>query len=240
VGTPGFWSNNGAVFWDGIQNNETKAGQPGFADGELLYNVYLADTNGDGTINSSDTASKGLLIGDYNANGITDAGEDTLFISYDNARTLINASAKQQQDGKYMLGRDVVATWLNYLANGGSDGDDSCIDRPGSADDGSNPQFFIDAAIDWLQTFAGASGNGAPTLADNTTGETFDTFSLGAAAVKTSSSYWSTAVTDVSSVSASSMHSALDAYNNTGAINGVEFCCDRDNADAIFAIQQIV
>ena len=62
---------------------------------------------------------------------------------------------------------------------------------------------------------------------------------LGAAAVKTSSSYWSTAVAGMSGVSASAMHSALDAYNNTGVINGVEYCCDRDNADAMFAIQQI-
>lgn len=77
------------------------------------------------------------------------------------------------------------------------------------------------------------------TLADNATNEAFDNLWLGSVAVKTSSSYWSTAVNGVADHSAGAMHSALDAYNNTGIINGVEFCCDRDNADAMFALQQI-
>ena len=41
-------------------------------------------------------------------------------------------------------------------------------------------------------------------------------------------------------VSAAAMHSALDAYNNTGAINGIEYCCDADSEIALSAIAQII
>jgi hypothetical protein len=242
VGTPGFWSRNGFTFWDGIQDNEKHTGDPnvdgdsdpGFADGELLYAV---DSDGNGVINGSD--QQGLLVGDFNHNGLNDEG-NAIFISLTTARTLINASQKQQQDGKYMLGRDVVATWLNYLANGGSEGDTACINAPGTSDDGFNPQHFLTDAINWLQTYAGTEGNGnGSDLSDNFRTESFDVFSLLATAVKTNSSYWQGAVTNVADHSASNMHSSLDAFNNTGVINGVEFCCDRDNADAMFALAQL-
>ena len=93
VGTPGFWGNNGFTFWDGIALNEKHTGDPnvdgdsdpGFADGELLYAV---DSNEDGVAGGAGDV-KGLLIGDYNHNGLTDnglngtvdLGEDTVFIS---------------------------------------------------------------------------------------------------------------------------------------------------------------
>jgi hypothetical protein len=35
------------------------------------------------------------------------------------------------------------------------------------------------------------------------------------------------------------MHSQLDAYNNTGAINGIEYCCDADSEIALHAISLI-
>jgi hypothetical protein len=243
VGTPGFWGRNGFDFWDGVAGNERHTGDPnvdgdsdpGWADGELLYAV---DSNNDGVAGGAGD-QVGLLVGDFNHNGLNDEG-NAIFISLDTARTLINASQKVQQDGKYMLGRDVVATWLNYLANGGSEGDTSCIDRPGTSDDAFSPQHYLSDAINWLQTYAGVNGNGnASDLGDNHRTESFDVFSLLATAVKTNSSYWQTAVTNVADHSASNMHGALDAYNNTGVINGVEFCCDRDNADAIFAIAQL-
>jgi hypothetical protein len=40
-------------------------------------------------------------------------------------------------------------------------------------------------------------------------------------------------------VSASEMHSQLDAYNNSGAINGIEYCCDADSQLALLALSQI-
>ncbi len=249
VGTPGFWKNNGAAFWDGIAGNERHTGDPnvdgdsdpGFADGELLYAVdsdgvggvdAFVDANNDGV---SDNA--GLLIGDYNLNGLNDEG-DAIFISLEDARMLIDASQKQLQDGKFMLGRDMVATWLNYLANGGPDGD--CI---GEATDTGSPQYYLNEAIDWMQTFGGLNGQntngGQDTLTDNATGETFDTFFKGALAVKTNTSQWQSSVDNVAEDSAATLHGALDAYNNTGVIDGTVYCCDRDDSAALLAIAQI-
>ena len=208
--TPGFWQNpkNGGQFWDGILGNEKNAGQPGFADGELLYAV---DSNNNGVINGSD--QKGLLIGDYNKNGLTDLGldgiantgdegeEDTLFVSYADARSLINASNKQLNglsgDGKFMLGRDMVATWLNYLAG----------TNIGDASDTQSPHHYIDDSIDWMQIYSGNANGGA--------NEMFDSLKLSGPAIKTNSAIWNTEQSGFDH-SAAEMHSALDYYNNTG------------------------
>jgi len=195
--TPGFWQNmnNGGQFWDGVQGNEKNAGEDGFPDGELLYAV---DSDGDGNIN---VGVKGLLIGDYNYNGLTDLGEDTLFVSYGDALKLINASNKQLNglsgDGKFMLGRDMVASWLNNLQGSGF----------GDASDPQSPHHYLDDAIDWMQIYSGNTAGG--------TTETFDTFKLAGPAIKTSSATWNTPQSGIDH-SASQMHSALDYYNNTG------------------------
>jgi hypothetical protein len=193
--TPGFWQNpkNGGQFWDGIQGNEKHAGEAGFPDGELLYAV---DSNNNGSIGAGDVA--GLLIGDYNKNGLTDAGEDTLFVSYADARSLINASNKQVGgDGRFMLGRDMVASWLNYLQGSGF----------GDASDTHSPTHYLDDSIDWMQIFSGTLNGG--------TGETFDRLNISGGAVKTSSAIWNSPQSGIDH-SASQMHSALDYYNNTG------------------------
>jgi hypothetical protein len=64
--------------------------------------------------------------------------------------------------------------------------------------------------------------------------------------VKTSSAAWKQGGTDLEGsnpddpyASGSTIHGALDSYNNTGVIDGIEYCCDRDNADALFALAQI-
>jgi uncharacterized repeat protein (TIGR01451 family) len=195
--TPGFWQNpnNGAQFWDGIQGNEKHAGEAGFPDGELLYAV---DSDNDGDIDGDDQA--GLLIGDYNHDGYS-VGEDTLFVSYDDAQKLINASNKQLNgssgDGRFMLGRDMVASWLNYLQGSGF----------GDASDPESPHHYLDDSIDWMQIFSGNTAGG--------TSETFDSLKLAGGAIKTSSATWNTPQSGIDH-SASQMHSALDYYNNTG------------------------
>ncbi|MDR7103319.1 hypothetical protein, partial [Croceicoccus sp. BE223] len=216
VGTPGFWSNNGYVFWNGVTGDETKAGQPGFADGELLYAV---DSNGDGVIDGNDQA--GLLIGDWDGDGIENNGEDTLFISLDAARELINASNRsvsgKQADGVYILGRDMVASWLNYLANGGDEGD--CFDdRYG--DEGFSPGEALGEAIDWFQSL-NIGSDSQISLTELKTG----------AAVKTNSTTWKDGADD--------LHSALDEFNNSGTIDGDVYCCDRDDGFALIAIAQV-
>ena len=202
VRTPGFWSNLGGQFWDNIVGNETKSG-PTFAKGELLYAV---DSNNDGVIDANDKV--GLLVGDFNHNGKTDAGEDTLFIGLSDAKNLINSSLKTQSaDGVQKLGRDVVATWLNFLA-----------ENPiGDASDTASPKHFIQDAVNWLQTWGGTSGNGAAgNLADNVKTETFDIYDAAHTAVKTSTAQWNVSQFAGDNHSASQMHSALDYYNNTG------------------------
>ncbi|HEX2793295.1 MAG TPA: hypothetical protein VHN58_02585, partial [Croceicoccus sp.] len=228
VGTPGFWSNNGYVFWNGTTGDEAKAGKPGFADGELLYDV---DVNGDGYINTiADDGinddqdldvGQGLLIGDWNGDGIENNGEDTLFISLEAARELINASNRslsgKQADGVYILGRDMVASWLNYLANGGDEGD--CFDdRYG--DEGFSPSEALGDAIDWFQSL-NIGSDSSISLSELKTG----------AAVKTNSTTWKDGADD--------LHSALDEFNNYGTIDDDVYCCDRDDALALIAIAQV-
>src|SRR5262245_27425591 len=141
VRTPGFWSQNTGQnqwtkFWDGTPGNEPKqAGTDGFPKGELTYAV---DSNHDNQINGSD--SKGLLIGDFNTNGLIDNGEHAIFISLADALTLVSASQKQQQDQRYVLARDEVATWLNFLSGNGI----------GDASDPNSPRHYIDDAARWL------------------------------------------------------------------------------------------
>ena len=221
--TPGFWSNLGGQFWDGIAGNETKSGPTFTKNGDLL--IYgntngSVDSNGDGVVNAAD---KGLLVGDFNLNGKTDAGEDTLFIGLADAKNLINASLKTTSgDGVQMLGRDVVATWLNFLAG----------NPIGDASDPASPKHYINDAVNWLQTFGGKAGNGMATLTDNVKTETFDVYDAGHIAVKTSSAQWNTAQFAGDPHSAAQEHSALDYYNNTGQTSptSIHYAMSADNA----------
>ena len=253
VRTPGFWANTKwMTFWDGVgagwgtaPNEPKQAGTPGFADGELLYKVFLSDTNGDTVIDDTDAFSTGLLVGDYNLNGITDAGEDTIFIALPDAIKLINASSKQLVEGKgtadgiYMLGRDTVATWLNYLANNQETIGECIGDVSGATN---TPREYLDAAIDWFQQFASTTnGNPNQNLVNSYHDGNAQALFQFDARVNPSSASWQNPVTQGEDipVSAAAMHAALDAYNNTGAINGIEYCCDADSEVALFAISLI-
>ncbi len=265
VRTPGFWANaKWGQFWNLNANNPgttatdqnalPQAGQPGFASGELLYAI---DTNEDGFVNAIagdgindgqalDTGASGLLIGDYNMNGVTDVGEDTIFISLADAKALINASNKNIGDGKtadgiWMLGRDVVATWLNYLANN-EESEGNCIGDVGGATN--TPREYLDASIDWLQQFASDQNSGNANTNLNTSfhdGNTQAKFQFDGR-IAPSSGAWQNPFTvgdeDIP-VSAAAMHAALDGYNNTGKINGIEYCCDADSEVALAVLAQI-
>ena len=204
--TPGFWQNpnNGGQFWDGIVGNEDHAGEPGFPEGELLYAV---DSDCDGDL---DPGTLGLLIGDYDQDGLTGMGEDTLFISLADAQALVGSGGGS--DGVEKIGRDVVATWLNFLA--GND-----IDNPGTGDDAANPQHFINDAVDWLQVYGDASPSNT-----NDPLEDCDVYSADHTAVKSSSAAWNQ--DGFLDHSASEIHSALDQYNNTGSIGLIGFAPD--------------
>jgi len=213
VRTPGFWSNLGAGFWDGKDGLPKQAGKPGFADRELLYAV---DSNGNGAVDAGD--QKGFLIGDYNLDGITNAGEDTIFVALALAQQLIDASQKDQQDGRWMLGRDVVATWLNYLAG----------NNIGDADDPMSPTSLLNDAIDWFQTFADANHDDIMDLAK-------------AGAIKTNSASWNqpgdAGYGDY--IAAATLHSELDQYNNIGSTSGGSYAGDADSLAFLFALNQL-
>ena len=245
VRTPGFWaSTKWGTFWDGVSGNEPKqAGTPGFASGELLYKI---DTNKDGHVDDSDSNAPGLLIGDYNMDGITDNGEDTIYMSLTDAKKLINASSKQLVDGKtadgiYMLGRDVVATWLNYLANNdGTTGE--CVGPVNSSDGTNTPREYLDAAIDWLQQFASTTnGSAAQNLINSYHDANAQAVFQFDSRVAPSSASWQNSFTageDIP-VSAAAMHSALDGYNNTGKIGAIEYCCDADSPLVLNVLSQV-
>ena len=132
-----------------------------------------------------------------------------------------------------MLGRDVVATWLNYLANNQESDGGLCVGDVDSSDGTNTPREFLDAAIDWLQQFA-ATDNGA-NLNQNLANSYHDgdeqaVFQFDAR-INPNSGAWQNpfAVGEAIPVSGAAMHSALDGYNNTGMIGAVEYCCDADS-----------
>lgn len=103
VRTPGFWSRWTAI-WDGnAENDGLYAGKDFFPDADIL-------------ISARSSSPPRLLIGDWDRSGAID--EDETGFSWDVATALkvVNASQKVQKDTRYVLGRDVVASWLNYLA----------------------------------------------------------------------------------------------------------------------------
>lgn len=204
--TPGFWS-NWTDFWDGDSSVPKQAGEHDFPTGDLLCAV---DSNHDGTAGGAGDVA-GLLIGDYNKDGLG-TGEDVIFISLTDALNLINANNKQMSDGVVKIGRDAVATWLNYLM-GTNIGD--------ASDDGS-PHHFIDDAVDYLQIF-GDAGNG-----NTDTGDVFDTYVSNHGKVSTSSPFWNSDFPG-GDHSGSEIHSALDGYNNTGTIDGIVYAASCDN-----------
>ncbi|UVO39390.1 DUF11 domain-containing protein [Bradyrhizobium arachidis] len=169
VRTPGFWSQtngntNWTKFWDGIVGNESKqSGTNGFPNGEITLAVHsasstghLVDTNGDGVFTSADNApsgktAAGLLIGDFNLDGIQDNGESTFFINFSDALSLLNANQKQLGNAEYQEGRALVATWLNYLAGNPIEASD-----PTKVD----AKDAIQWGVDWLlKTTAQTDGN---------------------------------------------------------------------------------
>jgi hypothetical protein len=230
VRTPGFWQNlkNGGTFWDGIPDNQAHNGPtfPGYdpVTGTNSDILYAVDSNNDGVINGAD--AKGLLIGDFNTNGIRDAGEDVIFISYANALKVVGNDAKSGNDGIYMLGRDVVATWLNYLAGNNID--------PTDASDPTNvansPKHYIEDAVDWLQQFASDQNSSAKDFAKFE----FDS------AVKTSSAAWKSGASYGGDHSGATIHTALDSYNNDGVIFGETYAGDGDSSAFAFALNQAV
>jgi hypothetical protein len=228
VRTPGFWS-NWTDFWDGDLSVPTQASQDCFAD----YDLLRIDSNGDGTIDGNDSGwsmhngQLGLLIGDYDRNGIADPDEDVIFISLTDALNLINANNKQMSDGVVKIGRDVVASWLNYLAG-------NPIGTVDATDGDYSPREAIDDAIDYLQIFGDKNNSGSTGNLSNPL-EIFDCYSAGHTAVRTSGAFW-TSDFPGGSTSGATIHDSLDEYNNFGTVDGVGYAHDCDQQQFLTAM----
>jgi uncharacterized repeat protein (TIGR01451 family) len=137
VGTPGYWKTHPEV-WNGDTSDDVM--QP-----DVLYPV---DSNGDGVIDGQDV--EGILIGDWNLNGICDEPfESCIFQTLEEADYILDASSQTQgKDKRFTLGRALVATWLNII--GGNDL--ICIEDS------------VNAGIAWLKKWTG--GNGPDELGD--------------------------------------------------------------------------
>jgi len=186
--TPGFWHAWPAV-WDGVASNDSSfATRPNFPASDLLRPPYSAATvdpvTGQTTV--------GVLVGDYNRNGQTDAGENTLFYTLTEAQTIVNASQSAQQDRRYTLDRSLVASWLNYLAvNPAPTGD-------------------MNQAIAWLQRH---------TPDENGDGKGDGNLSLQVSTyrVPASSLAWSSGTNTHNGLPTGEvLNNKLDSYNNTG------------------------
>ena len=204
VRTPGYWSSKfGGQFWDGVVGNEEKAkGSDGIAG--TADDKYFA--NGELLTAAEQSQSYLTLNGD---------GACKVKLGLDLAKALINASDKQVQDGRWMLGRDAVATELNLSAGNGG----------GSAADGTtpSPEHLLNDSAKWLKSMlAGADtdANGIYSLYEFKTA----TSKL----LATSGDKWTNPSYIDGQHSAADCHTLLDGYNNTGMVNGTQFAFDGD------------
>ena len=206
VGTPGFWG-RWTDLWDGDASAPRQAGSPGFAAGDVLFMAYGATGGPIDPVTGLRTM--GLLIGDYNKNGRTDSNEETIFYTVSEALTLINASnSAMGSDARLILDRQLVATWLNFMAG-----------NPLEAADPTRPDLrdAVDAAIDWLQLYTTNEGG-----VDNQGDGMLTT----ATRMRSSSSAWNNSVAGLPA--GNTIKDWLDEYNNNGTVLGTQIAFDRD------------
>ncbi len=153
----------------------------------------LADILYDSVDPITGETKKGLLIGDFNHDGITNNNERTLFYSYEEAFKIVDASKKaSKHDARYILGRSLVAAWLNDLAGV------------------SSPMQDIQDGIDWLQSHTADENNDGLGDGNLILGSTIY-------AIKSNSADWSNSDdSDSILTTGEAIHTALDHYNNFG------------------------
>jgi len=224
VRTPGFWTNNKWMkFWDGIEDNEPKQSEePNFPDGDLLFPPYTNSENPPNVIDPvTGEENIGLLVGDYNRNGKTDEGENTLFYTLEEAEDILDAKNNVGgQNSGLILGRATLASWLNFLAGNPIE---SSEDSPEAMD----PKFYIDEAINWLQATTPDENDDGLGDGDLRLDDAYN--------VPSSSPYWTDGIDELVEpwddndavelpiLAGEDIKDALDSYNNTGGLdNGVD------------------
>ncbi|MBK1986128.1 carboxypeptidase regulatory-like domain-containing protein [Sphaerospermopsis aphanizomenoides BCCUSP55] len=217
VRTPGFWSNcDWQKFWDGIQGNEpSQKTEANFADSDLLFAPYTNSAQPGKVLDPvNGSYDIGLLIGDYNRNGKTDTGENTIFYTLNQARQIVDSSQHPNGDKRFDLGRSLVASWLNYLAG-------NPIDTANTTD--KDARYYISEGINWLQAItpdenADKKGDGAiyQLTGSNVSSPTVDTYwSQGISSASSLPSPYTSNTNVLYSIdSGSVINTNLDNYNN--------------------------
>ncbi|HLC01781.1 MAG TPA: hypothetical protein VJK02_01970, partial [Anaerolineales bacterium] len=166
---PASWWASHTAAWDGNLSTNQWDGLVGSA--LSMRDVLIAvDSNRNGNINASDP--KGIMIGDVNANGLTDAGETTLFVPLAAAQQLIAAS-DTPADLRQLLMREALAAQLNI---NNMSGDSALV-----SSDAEGPNNIVSEAAMWLR------GLGPYTYGTNSTGKV-DTNGDGSLSAGTSTS----------------------------------------------------
>lgn len=147
---------------------------------------------------------KGVLVGDWNLNGCTDNGEETIFYTTAEALKVMDSSQQPDKgDVRYGLARSLVCSWLNYMAG-------NPVDTASTTD--KDARVWINQGITWLRTYTpdeNKDGKGDGMLS-NLGG-------VASPAMKASESCWSSTTTGGSLINA-----RLDDYNNgRGLADGI-------------------
>ena len=210
VGTPGFWQNNTAV-WDGnTSNDSTFNTRQNFAKADILYRVVDPVTGTQTAANGTtdNLTGRGILIGDFNRDGLTNPGERTIYYSVAEARDILNASVSG--DSRYTVAKHLIASWLNVIAG----------------NEYTQIQTDINNGIQWLQNSTPAeTGRGAG--GKDAIGDGSLTLNASSRAISGTDSRWNTSLGSVSGTKmhyGSQINGVLDYYNNEGA----GFANDRD------------
>jgi len=207
VRTPGFWVNKcWTSFWDGIAGNEpSQAGTANFPKSDLFLAPYT-NSPGSVTVNGKSvlavrdpvtgTNTPGILVGDWNRNGCTDNGEQTVFYATTEALKVMDSSQQPDKgDVRYTLARSLVASWLNYMAG-------NPVDTASTSD--KDARVWINQGITWLQTYTpdeNKDGKGDGILSKLST--------VSSPYMKSSNTAWSNTTSGGSVINTN-----LDNYNN--------------------------
>ena len=144
--TPGFWSQH-LKAWDGVSDttyaNLVNAGT--LTSTDVIRALPNQGKSGPG-------GAVGVLLGDSNANGVTDGGETTLFVGLAAAQKIISSS-DSANDGRQILMRHALATQLNI-----NNGKEAAGGMTVGAD-------LISKAVQWLK------GDGVFVYSDGSSGD---------------------------------------------------------------------
>jgi uncharacterized repeat protein (TIGR01451 family) len=195
-----FWNTNFQA-WDNTTADDASANLVALAKAGTLYNVGTAlapkvdlfasfsnnvvDSNHNGKFDNGD--QKGVLLGDVNGNGLADAGEDVLFVSYTAAKALMNMSdtVTSTTDVRTLLMKQVLAAELNIY--NASQFDNHTGSKP------YQPIDLVNEAVRWLKgeapfgSYTDGSSGKVDTNGDGIVGwnSATNTFSEGSAVLAT-------------------------------------------------------